>query len=143
MLRTGLVPTALLFAALASSGCAPVRRLGDCRDLAETVNPTLDAIARDVARAPRDAELYRAIAKRYALLAAALGQKTYVSPQLSKATSDYAKFFEDASSNTMAFAEAHANGDRRALKATSHASRQHVTRQRHYLRRLDAACRGE
>jgi hypothetical protein len=137
-----LSPLPLLLASTALSGCSYFSTLDDCGDLAATVNPPLLWVAQQQElRAPNPA-MYRTMAAKYAEAGSLLGDKRYASVELTPLVIDYGKLLSETATNMVVYAGAVEQNDPRSQKVAIQTSRQHATRQRHFVRRIESLCRG-
>lgn len=125
-----------LLVALALSGCGKLDRVGDCRALAGTVNPTLDRIESEVrSKSPAS---YRKAAKEYRGLAERLRKEPPTKLGPAKAlTDEYASLIAEAEPPLMAYAAALESktppeNATRELDQLSRRERTLVTRIEHY-----------
>ena len=125
-----------LTATLALPGCTYFDTLGECGDLASTINPSLAWIAERGAKARLDPAAYRAMAEKYSDAAVDLKRKQYASMDLTALAVDYAKLLAETSSNTDVYASALETNDARVQRIAMQTSRQHASRQRSFVRRI-------
>lgn len=75
---------------LLGAGCGRLDRVMECRALARTVNPALDAI--ETSLAPKNGPAYRAASRGYAELAKTLRQQRFSTPLVQQLATEYTDF---------------------------------------------------
>ncbi len=130
----------VLFACLCLGGCGRMKRTGECRDFAKTVNAGLDEIATAADAGPdaggSDAEL----AKKYEALSEKVRAYSFSSDGVEKAKVEYADLMHDTA---RALKERHLAQDANDRVGTARAARTFIQiqrRQKMLIARIDSLC---
>jgi hypothetical protein len=125
---------------LASAGCGKLDRVGECRALAKTVNPTFDVI--EALTKKKTYEGYRDAAKEYEHLAKKLRKLPHSAAGAEQITTDYADFIADVVPALTTYANGVRDKDE-AAQVKAARDLVHVTqRERALVTRVTAYCNG-
>jgi hypothetical protein len=127
--------------ALGSTGCDKLRTVKQCRELAASVNPKLEAIARGVATAP-SAAAYQQAAAGYLEAAKVLDTFDAGAPELDRAVDDYASTLRTSGLHAGELAAALDAGNQASAALTARQFAQLKQSQKSALKRFQQECQG-
>jgi hypothetical protein len=131
----------LVAVAFGSFGCGRIREVGECRDLAQLVNPALDEIAARMEK-DRGAAPYRFAATRYHKLAGDLQHFRLSIPRVQRTLAELSATMKEAGAQSAKLADALDKGDA-VVAANARRDLGHLARQQKSITlRIQADCSG-
>jgi ABC-type transporter Mla subunit MlaD len=127
--------------ALGSTGCDKLRTVKQCRQLAASVNPKLEDIARVVSKAP-NAAAYQQAAAGYLEAAKVLDTFDAGAPELDRAVDDYASTLRTSGMHAGELAAALDAGNQASAALTARQFAQLKQSQKSAVRRFEQECQG-
>jgi len=125
------------------AGCARIDRIEECRALSRLVNPVLQSIDAERARAPETALTYRSISMQYQALAGRVARVKSDTRRLAEATAEYEKLLREAATTARLFADALDAKDEVRLSAARTAATRAVKRETPLITRIEGVCHGK